>query len=74
MSNITLSHAATDHDLQKMLLHRQVQVNSWLEFFSRKPPHIHQDLVEKQARNHVFIAKHHLLNILQLQLLYRRVH
>ena len=38
MSNFTTSHAAPNHDLQKML-HCQIQA-LWLEFFSRKPTHI----------------------------------
>src|SRR6218665_723874 len=38
MSNLTTSHAAPNHDLQKML-HCQIQA-LWLEFFSRKPTHI----------------------------------
>src|SRR6218665_369787 len=38
MSNFTTSHAAPNHDLQKML-HCQIQALR-LEFFSRKPTHI----------------------------------
>ena len=43
MSNFTMSHAAPDFDLQKML-HGQIQALR-LEFFSRKPPHIRVGLV-----------------------------
>src|SRR6218665_1438830 len=38
MFNSITSHAAPNHDLQKML-HCQIQA-LWLEFFSRKPTHI----------------------------------
>src|SRR6218665_3929959 len=39
MSNFTTSHAAPNHDLQK-ILHCQIQALR-LEFFSRKPTHIY---------------------------------
>jgi len=59
MSKFTMSHAAPDHDLQEMLLHRQVK-SFRLEFFSRKPLHIRVCLVTKKAGS-TFITKYRIL-------------
>ena len=70
-SDATGSHAAPDHDLQRML-HHQVQALR-LEFFSTKPPHIRVGLVAKQAEG-VSSLNSTFSHISQLQLEYHRAH
>jgi len=68
MSNFTMSHAAPDHDLQKML-HSQIQVLR-LEFFSKMLPHLHVGLIAniQEVLSSLTITFSY---ILQLQLAYR---
>ena len=58
MSNFTMSHAAPDHELQKMF-HCQIQALS-LQFFSRKPPYMRVGLVANRQEV-TFIADDHLI-------------
>ena len=67
MSNFTMSHAAPDHYLQKML---QCQIQALqLAVFSRKPPHIRVGLVanRQEVLSSLTIIFSH---ILQFQLVY----
>ena len=63
MSNFTVSHAAADYDLQKML-NCHIQALR-LEFFQRKPPHIRVGLVANRQEV-IFIADDHLLPHLKI--------
>jgi len=71
MSNFTMSHAAPDHELQKMF-HCQIQALS-LQFFSRKPPYMRVGLVanRQECLSLLMIIFSH---ILQFQLVYRFWH
>src|SRR6218665_1154820 len=63
MSNFTMSHAAPDHDLQKML-HCQFQALQF-EFSSRKPPRIHVVLVANRQEVQIKLVIYRFMSTLQ---------